>query len=118
MPHLRAGLALLAFPLAACSVTVSDATLTQISDGLVVAQAAETAYAVRADANAAVTEQLAALTGAAQAALATYRASGSTADQAAAQAALAGLTTFLAMQAPTRALAARAPGTDASGAGK
>ncbi len=109
MFRLRHGAALLALTLAACSGTTTGA-LTQLSDTLVVAQAAAGAYAARPDAMPAITARLAALDDAAQAALSAYRVSGIAADQAAAEAAVAGLTTFLATQVPTMALAARAPG--------
>lgn len=112
MPRRRYAFALLALPLAACGAAPSEA-LTQLSDTLVVARAAEGAYVARPDAVMAVAARLAALTTAAQGALAAYRASGSMVDQATAKAAVATLTTFLATQAPLIRSAARIPGAAA-----
>ena len=114
MPRRRHGLALLALPLAACGA--GGNALTQLSDTFVVAQAAEAAYIARPDAVPAIAARLATLTTAAQLALATWRTSGSPADQATAQATVAALTTFLATQAPALASAARTPGAVATGA--
>jgi hypothetical protein len=98
--------------LTACATAQqTQALYGDLNAALIVARAAEGAYAGMPGADAAVVAKLSQLTIAAQAAMAALQANpGSPVAQSAAQAAVAGLSSYLAQQAPTKLLAARAPG--------
>ncbi len=98
--------------LAGCATAAQTQVLYgDLEAALTVAMAAESAFsAAQPNADPKVMQQIAALTGAAQAALSTLQANPTSVTAAtAAQAAVAALTSYLAQQGATKALAARAP---------